>query len=930
MSVANSEAAPLKKNPQSNPKQHRGTGWLVFGGLGTALLMMVDRRWSFGVPLGVLLMLVCVWGALDRLGIFSPPATGDVRIVDASPRANRWFLALILSLLSLIASTIAASRGVLPGHGLLAGILVTTTLLVAIISTYGLVDCLGVFPRDQRGTLPRWFSNHSSASLLSHPSLWLLILAVVLYVPFLGNFGLIDPWETHYGEVSREILARDDWMSLWWAQDGWFNSKPILNFWIQALAFANLGVNYHPDGFVGAVAHGLWPQPEWAARLPMVAMALGAHILLYAGVKVGWGRRAAFLGSVVWLTTPFWFLIVHQTMTDLPYVAPLAAAMGLFLLGFGADPQQEVQHYRVRVRERDIYVSGAGLVFAMLLLCTLPQILYLISRNITLITRHIPYGFNWHWDDFYAGSGGGNCGLPGNEACHLAAPVNLHPQPLLSAVLWGALLLFVLYINRRERRNQRLYFLAAWMLIALSALAKELPGVLIAVGSVGAWVLVTSRWDLVKRLELPSALLIFIVITVPWFLQETVRHGSPFLDRLLVHDMYKRAFVHVHDTNSGDDVSFRYYIWQLGYGLFPSSGLCAMGVLHWMFYRGKTETPRRATATFLFLWCLVAFGMFTLTLTKFHHYIIPMVPPLALLTGPLLHEALWRTQWPKTNRAIIYAAGGLIAALALLIGVAWLVPVANGARPSHFKPGIVLCIGALALLGWTYRMLPSSKRLNPPQGIDLTLSVLGVGALLATLLVGRDLFTSIPGDVTGPMRLIHLVCYNYSRPWPETIHFEPVMVAFTVASVLSLLGIVFGGKARIHGVVFFGIVACLWTGWGLDRYLVKIAPHWSQRETVIEYYKRRKSPEEWLVAYQMNWKGENIYTGNHLITFVASGEKFKTWVDEQRKSKHPVIFVTTEHTRISSLKSEIGKMKQFDVLTDKTLNNKFALVRVEL
>ncbi len=939
MSVTKSAAAPLKKSHRSTKRPHRGTGWLAIGGLGTALLMMVDRRWSYGVPLGVLLTFVCVWGALDRLGMFDPPASGDARIVDASPSINRWFLSLALSMLSLIAATIAASRGVLPGHGLVAGILVTTTLLVAIVSTYGLVDSLGVFPRDHGGTAQRWFFNHSwfynhssasSASLFLHPSLWLLSLAVLLYVPFLGNFGLIDPWETHYGEVSREILARDDWMSLWWAQDGWFNSKPILNFWIQALAFASLGVNYHPDGFVGAVGHGLWPQPEWAARLPMVAFALVAHILLYAGVKVGWGRRAALLGSVVWLTTPFWYLIVHQTMTDLPYVAPLTAAMGLFLLGFAAEPSRRVSHYRVRTRRRDIYFSGAGLVFATLLLCTLPQILYLVSRNITLITRHAPYGFNWHWDDFYAGSGGGNCGLPGNEACHLAAPVNLHPQPLISALLWAALLFVVLYINRRERRNQRLYFLTAWILIALSALAKELPGVIIAAGAVGAWVLVESRWDLVKRLELPSALLIFIVITVPWFFQETVRHGSPFLERLLVHDMYKRAFVHVHDTNSGDDVSFRYYIWQLGYGLFPASGLCAMGFLHWMFSRGKADGPRRATATFLFLWCLVAFGMFTLTLTKFHHYIIPMVPPLALMTGPLLHEALWRVEWPKGSRAIVYAAGGVIAALALLVGITWLVPVAKGAVPPHLKLGAVLCIAALVLLSWTYRQLPNAKHASPPAGINLSLTVLGVGALLGTVLVGRDLFTSNPGDVNGPMRLIHLVCYNYSRPWPETIHFEPVIVAFTVASALGLLGIVVGGKARIHGVVFFGIVTCLWTGWGLDRYLVKIAPHWSQRETVIEYYKRRKSPEEWLVAYQMNWKGENIYTGNHLITFVASGEKFKSWVDEQRKSKHPVMFVTTEHTRISSLKSEIGKLKKLDVVTDKALNNKFALVRVEL
>ena len=346
---------------------------------------------------------------------------------------------------------------------------------------------------------------------------------------------------------------------------------------------------------------------------------------------------------MIWLATPFWFIIVHQTMTDLPYIAPMAAAMGLFLLGFSADPDQKVLHSRIRLPGRELYISGAALVAALLLLCTVPQILYLISRNVTLLTLHAPHGFNWHWDEFFAGSGGGNCGLPGNEACHRAEPANLHPQPIVSAVVWSLLLWAIYSINRRERRTQRLYFLAAWMLIALSALAKELPGVLIAVGTIGSWLVVTKRWDLVKRLELPSALLVFIAITVPWYLQETVRHGSPFLERLLVHDMYKRAFLHVHDTNSGDDVSFRYYIWQLGYGLFPATGLCAMACLHWMTDRRLGDARHRATAAFLFLWSLVAFGMFTLTLTKFHHYIIPMVPPLAMLTGPLLHQALWRT-----------------------------------------------------------------------------------------------------------------------------------------------------------------------------------------------------------------------------------------------------------------------------------------------
>ena len=65
--------------------------------------------------------------------------------------------------------------------------------------------------------------------------------------------------------------------------------------------------------------------------------------------------------------------------------------------------------------------------------------------------------------------------------------------------------------------------------------------------------------------------------------------AKPFTDRLLFHDMYKRAFVHVHDTNAGDDVSFRYYVWQLGYGLFPWTGLAAAGLLWWARLRNTSS-----------------------------------------------------------------------------------------------------------------------------------------------------------------------------------------------------------------------------------------------------------------------------------------------------------------------------------------------------
>jgi hypothetical protein len=124
-----------------------------------------------------------------------------------------------------------------------------------------------------------------------------------------------------------------------------------------------------------------------------------------------------------------------------------------------------------------------------------------------------------------------------------------------------------------------------------------------------------------------------------------------------------------------------------------------------------------------------------------------------------------------------------------------------------------------------------------------------------------------------------------------------------------------------------GVLAC---AWGINVYLVQIAPHWSQRETISEYYKRRAGPEEPLVAYLLNWKGEIFYTGNDVPVFVSSGKPFSDWVESLKKNGVTVMFFTTEHSRVGTLQRELGSPQQFDLITDKTLNDKFVLARAVL
>ncbi len=883
------------------------------------VLMSTDIHFTLSVPLGVLCCVIAAWAMLDALGTFDDALPADLPQPDKKLLVPR-VVELAGSTIALLAALRLAVAGVLPKPLFTAGFLAAAGTLWVVISGYRVLEVLG------------FTSGPGKPKLLERPGFWLFVAQVALYLVLLGSFSLSDPWETHYGEVAREMLARDDWISLWWAQDGWFWSKPVLDFWLQGLCFSLLGVRFMPDEMLSAASAGHFPQPEWAARLPVFVLTCIASWVLYRAVGKAFGRRAGLVGALVLTTMPYWFLLAHQSMTDMPYVAPLATALGLLLLGLQTDPEEKARVLPLTLGSRRYGLSVYHLLFGLILVSVVPQILYLFSRHLSLQLTAEPYGFRWHLDEFFSGSGGNNCGLPGNEGCRPGVPVDHVFQPGLTAVFWCAALGLLLYANRGERRVQRLYFIAAWYFTALSALAKGAPGlilpVVIACVAIGA----ALRFKDFARLELPALALLIACVALPWYVQMYVRHGPPFTDRLLIHDMYKRAFSHVHDTNAGDDTSFRYYVWQLGYGLFPWTGLAAGGLL--MFQRhGDEARSHKATALgLLVLWFAVVFGMFSITKTKFHHYLLPGVPPLAMLAGIALDRALAGFELGRAKLAS-YLGCVAGAALFLLYGIARLFPgsvlgsvgVAPHGALDFVTAGVALVAGCV-LLVFAVRTYGSGA---PPDDDDdrFTVAVLGATSALAVLLAGRDLFSTV--ELSGSARLFHLVTYNYKRAWPSSLDFSLPLKAFTLVAALACAALAVQRFQR-HAAVLTLAVGVWFAVWGLDVYLFRIAPHYGQRETILEYYRKRKGPEEPFVAYQMNWKGENFYTGNRVPAFVQSGAKFKSWISEQKSRGVRVMFFSTEHTRINSLKSELGSVKKFELLTTPELNNKFFLARVEL
>jgi hypothetical protein len=211
----------------------------------------------------------------------------------------------------------------------------------------------------------------------------------------------------------------------------------------------------------------------------------------------------------------------------------------------------------------------------------------------------------------------------------------------------------------------------------------------------------------------------------------------------------------------------------------------------------------------------------------------------------------------------------------------------------------------------------------------LMLGAAAFAGALATLLVGRDLAMKPEGaEMSGGIRLLQLFTYNYKRPWPDTLDFSAVLGAFTL--VAGILGVALAVRSlRRHAVMALCAFGLLWAVWGLDVYMMALSPHWGQHEVIEAYYRDRNNPTEILVAYQMNWKGENFYTGNHIPAFVSSGATFQTWLKKEKEKGATVMYFITEHSRTSGLRSEVAG-KSYKEITDKALNNKFVVVRAEL
>jgi 4-amino-4-deoxy-L-arabinose transferase-like glycosyltransferase len=236
----------------------------------------------------------------------------------------------------------------------------------------------------------------------------------------------------------------------------------------------------------------------------------------------------------------------------------------------------------------------------------------------------------------------------------------------------------------------------AWMLIAsamlaLGTLAKG-PVALILGGTIGLiWILVEGRGREVLRMPLLSCVAVYAVSVTPWFLLVAIRNPG-FVNFFFVHEHLER-FVSSREHGWGP----YFFIPVVVAGTWPWFFFVPLGLSTARDLPEASHQKARSALRLLVVWFTVIFVFFSIPRSKLGSYILPALPPIAMVSGLALAalSALSRERCTRLvgrfallNLAIAAVAIIVLAAIRARIG---LTMVLDGAAIA-----VVIGVGATA------------------------------------------------------------------------------------------------------------------------------------------------------------------------------------------------------------------------------------------
>jgi 4-amino-4-deoxy-L-arabinose transferase-like glycosyltransferase len=262
--------------------------------------------------------------------------------------------------------------------------------------------------------------------------------------------------------------------------------------------------------------------------------------------------------------------------------------------------------------------------------------------------------------------------------------------------------------------------------LGLAVLAKGPAALILAGGSAGLWMLCTRRWRDGLALANPAAILVFCVVALPWYVLCALRNPE-FVDVFIIAHNFQRFLTPVFQHEQ----PFWFFGPILLLGLVPwtpmliaaaRDGIALLRSNRWV----------NSPSFFIACWAIFPVLFFSASKSKLPGYVLPAIPPLALLLTRSLSKGLAQrdmlTRWP------------LVATGALLLNLGWAAATRSlDPRMPDVGPGVLQPLSVAFLAGGiSVTFFGLLRRYLPAVAVCALCIATSAGILTRTILPHMD------------------------------------------------------------------------------------------------------------------------------------------------------------------------------------------------
>lgn len=206
--------------------------------------------------------------------------------------------------------------------------------------------------------------------------------------------------------------------------------------------------------------------------------------------------------------------------------------------------------------------------------------------------------------------------------------------------LTGSLLFFILGNHYPAGRKRQYCMWGMFLFAALATMTKGLIGILFPGMIIFTWLLLTREWQRLSTYCLASGSILFLIITVPWHVMVGLKNPGFFS-----FYFYEQHFLRYLTHYAGREQAIWFLPSILLLGWFPWTGFMLAAISK---YCSAFKNPKQnLTEIYLFIWPTLIFIFYWLSHSQLSPYLLPMFPPLAILTARYLDDA-----WNKKTKVL--------------------------------------------------------------------------------------------------------------------------------------------------------------------------------------------------------------------------------------------------------------------------------------